>query len=96
MATFSCILNILWYFLVSFKENERITGLGVFLSAKRRRLRAILGVRQIPAEGEEEKRRRKEEEKRREKNKKRREEENMKEKMKKRRRKDEESTKNER
>ena len=49
--------------LDSLKENERITGLGVFLSVKRRRLRASIGVRQIPAEGEEEKRRRKEEEK---------------------------------
>ena len=66
----------------------------MFLSVKRRKLRASLGVRQIPAEGEEEKRRRKEEEKRREKNKKRREEENMKEKMKKRRIKYEEIKKN--
>ena len=49
-------------FIVSFKENEMISGLGVFLSVNRRKLRASLGVRQIPAEGEEEKRRRKEEE----------------------------------
>ena len=42
------------FFIVSFKRNERITGLGVFLSIKRRRLRASLGVRQIPAEEEEE------------------------------------------
>ena len=32
-------------FVVSFQENERITGLSVFLSVKRRRLRASLGVR---------------------------------------------------
>ena len=54
------------FFLVSFKENERITGLGVFLSVKRCKLRASLCVPQIPAERKEEKekkRRRKEEEK---------------------------------
>ena len=34
-------------------KNERITGLGVFLSVKLRKLRENLGVRQIPDEGEE-------------------------------------------
>ena len=56
--------HVFWIcFLVSSKGNEMITGLGVFLPLKRRKLRASLGVRQITAEGEEEKRRRKEEEK---------------------------------
>ena len=35
-------------------ENDRITGLGVFLSIKRYKLRAILCPPQIPAEGGEE------------------------------------------